>query len=75
MSALISALTDLIKTFCLGLVSLFSVPAKTLYASFGSYVFVLPFAFAVFAFLCRKIFVKKNDRPELLNNKEKEKKE
>lgn len=74
MTALIEALSDLVKTFCSGLVSIFSVPAQTLYASFGSYVFVLPVLFVGLAVICKKAFNKKDERQKLLNNLEKEKK-
>ena len=71
MTALISALADLIKTFCSGIVAIFSVPAQTLYASFGSFVFVLPVLFIVVAVICKKMCSKKDVRQELLNNLEK----
>ena len=65
MTVLVSALTDLTKTFCSGLVSLFSVPAQTLHASFGSFVFVLPFLLIFTAIICKVISRKKNDKPKL----------
>lgn len=72
MNALVEAIADLVKTFCSGIVAIFSVPAKTLYASFGSFVFVLPALFIAVAIVCKKMCSNKKDvRQELLNNLEK----
>ena len=71
MNALVTAIADLIKTFCSGIVSLITVPAQTLHASFGSWVFVLPFAFAALAILLKVASKKKEARPKLLDNLEK----
>ena len=73
MNALVTAIADLIKTFCSGVVSLVTVPAQTLQSSFGSAVYALPFAFLVLFV----IFKKKKDSklkgvPKLLNNNKKE---
>ena len=73
MNALVTAIADLIKTFCSGVVSLITVPAQALQNSFGSAVYALPLVFLVL-FL---IFKKKEDSklkgaPKLLNNNKKE---
>ena len=73
MNALVTAIADLIKTFCSGIVSLITVPAQALQNSFGSAVYALPLVFLVL-FL---IFKKKKDSklkgaPKLLNNNKKE---
>lgn len=72
MSALVTAIADLVKTFCSGLASLVTVPAQTLHASFGSFVYVLPFAFLALFIVLRKILPKKQSKPKLLDNNKKE---
>ena len=73
MNALVTAIVDLVKTFCSGLVSLITVPAQNLHASFGSLVYVLPFAFLALFLLLRKFLPKKEQsKPKLLNNNKKE---
>ena len=47
MNALVSAIADLVKTFCSGIVSLVTVPAQALQNSFGSAVYA--FASRVFS--------------------------
>ena len=73
MNALVTAIADLIKTFCSGVVSLFAVPAQTLQNSFGSAVYALPLVFLVLFIVLKK----RNDSklkgvPKLLNNNKKE---
>lgn len=74
MNALVTAIADLVKTFCSGVVSLFAVPAQTLQNSFGSAVYALPLVFLVLFVLLKK---KRKDSklkgaPKLLNNNKKE---
>lgn len=72
MSALVTAIADLIKTFCSGVVSLVTVPAQTLQNSFGSAVYALPLAFLlVFVILKNKKDSKLKGAPKLLNNNKK----
>jgi hypothetical protein len=73
MNALVTAIADLIKTFCSGVVSLVPVPAQAFQNSFGSAVYALPLVFLVLFV----IFKKKKDSelkgvPKLLNNNKKE---
>lgn len=72
MNALVTAIADLVKTFCSGIVSLVTVPAQTLYASFGSFVYVLPFAFLALFVVLRKFLPKKQSESKLLDNNKKE---
>lgn len=73
MNALVTAIADLVKTFCSGVVSLVTVPAQMLHTSFGFVVYALPFAFLVFfALLRRKKNSKIDGEPKLLNNNKKE---
>ena len=73
MNALVTAIADLIKTFCSGVVSLVTVPAQTLQNSFGSAVYALPLAFLVlFIVLKKRKDSKLEGAPKLLNNNKKE---
>lgn len=54
MNSLVTAIADLIKTFCSGVVSLVTVPAQTLQNSFGSAVYALPLVFLVFFLVLKK---------------------
>lgn len=54
MSALVTAIADLIKTFCSCIVSLITVPAQTLQNSFGSAVYALPLVFLVLFYSFKK---------------------
>ena len=74
MSSLVTAIADLIKTFCSGVVSLFTVPAQALQNSFGSAVYALPLVFLIlFIALKRKEKTQKlKGAPKLLNNNKKE---
>lgn len=73
MNALVTAIADLMKTFCSGVVSLFTVPAQVLQKSFGSAVYALPLAFLVlFLILKKKKDSKLKGAPKLLNNNKKE---
>ena len=77
MNALVTAIADLIKTFCSGIVSLFTVPAQTLQSSFGHLVWMIPFCL-VSAFLIFKFFVsirKKGASPKFLGDSKKEDRE
>ena len=73
MNALVTAIADLVKTFCSGVVSLVTVPAQALQNSFGSAVYALPLVFLVLfiVFKKRKDSTLK-DMPKLLNNNKKE---
>lgn len=69
MNALITAIADLVKTFCSGVVSLVTVPAQTLQNSFGSAVYALPLVFLIFFIVLRKVKDSKTKgMPKLLNN-------
>lgn len=73
MNALVTAIADLIKTFCSGVVSLVTVPAQALQNSFGSAVYALPLVFLVlFIILKKKKDSKLEGAPKLLNNNKKE---
>lgn len=73
MSALVTAIADLIKTFCSGVVSLVAVPAQTLQKSFGSAVYALPLLFLLlFIVLKKRKDSKLKGEPKLLNNNKKE---
>lgn len=73
MNALVTAIADLIKTFCSGVVSLVTVPAQTLQNSFGSVVYALPLVFLVlFVVLKKRKDSKLKGAPKLLNNNKKE---
>lgn len=73
MNALVTAIADLIKTFCSGVVSLVAVPAQTLQNSFGSAVYALPLVFLVsFIVLKKRKDSKLKGAPKLLNNNKKE---
>ena len=73
MNALVTAIADLIKTFCSGVVSLVAVPAQTLQNSFGSAVYALPLVFLVlFIVLKKRKDSKLKGVPKLLNNNKKE---
>ena len=60
MNALVTAIADLVKTFCSGIVSLVTVPAQTLQNSFGSAVYALPLVFLIFFIVLRKVKDSKN---------------
>lgn len=69
MNALITAIADLVKTFCSGVVLLVTVPAQTLQNSFGSAVYALPLVFLIFFIVLRKVKDSKTKgMPKLLNN-------
>lgn len=73
MSALVTAIADLIKTFCSGVVSLVTVPAQALQNSFGSAVCALPLLFLIFFIVLKKRKDSKlKGAPKLLNNNKKE---
>mgnify|MGYP007041162597 CR=1 FL=1 len=73
MNALVTAIADLVKTFCSGVVSLVTVPAQTLQNSFGSAVYALPLVFLVlFIVLKKRKDLKLKGAPKLLNNNKKE---
>lgn len=73
MNTLITAVADLVKTFCSGIVSLVTVPAQALQNSFGSAVYALPLVFLVlFIVLKKQKDSKLKDMPKLLNNNKKE---
>lgn len=72
MNTLVTAIADLVKTFCSGVVSLVTVPAQTLHASFGFVVYVLPFVSLVLFVVLRNFLPKKQSEPKLLNNNKKE---
>lgn len=73
MSALVTAIADLVKTFCSGVVSLVAIPAQTLQNSFGSAVYALPLVFLLlFIALKKKKESKLKGAPKLLNNNKKE---
>lgn len=73
MSALVTAIADLVKTFCSGVVSFITVPAQALQNSFGSAVYALPLAFlVVFVIFKKKKDSKLKGAPKLLNNNKKE---
>ena len=73
MNALVTAIADLIKTFCSGVVSLLTVPAHALQNSFGSAVYALPLVFLLlFVILKKKKDSKLKGAPKLLNNNKKE---
>lgn len=59
MNVLVTAIADLVKTFCSGVVSLVTVPAQVLQNSFGSAVYALP------------LVLKTKGMPKLLNNNKK----
>lgn len=73
MNAPVTAIADLVKTFCSGVVSLVAVPAQALQSSFGSAVCALPLVFLMFFLILKK---KKDSKlegaPKLLNNNKKE---
>lgn len=76
MSALVTAIADLVKTFCSGVVSLVTVPAQVLPNSFGSAVYALPLVFLLlFIVLKKRKDSKLEGAPKLLNNNKKEDKE
>lgn len=76
MSALVTAIADLVKTFCSGVVSLVTVPAQALQNSFGSAVYALPLVFLLlFIVLKKRKDSKLEGAPKLLNNNKKEDKE
>ena len=60
MNTLVTAIADLVKTFCSGIVSLVTVPAQTLQNSFGSAVYALPLVFLIFFIVLRKVKDSKN---------------
>ena len=73
MNTLITAIADLVKTFCSGVVSLITVPVQTLQNSFGSAVFALPLLFWIlFIVLKKRKDSKLKGTPKLLNNNKKE---
>ena len=73
MNALVTAIADLIKTFCSGVVSLITVPAQTLQNSFGSAVYALPLVLLVlFIVFKKRKDSKAKGMPRLLNNNKKE---
>lgn len=73
MSALVTAIADLVKTFCSGVVSLITVPAQAFQNSFGSAVYALPLVFLVFfVVLKERKDSKLKGAPKLLNNNKKE---
>lgn len=73
MNALVTAIADLVKTFCSGVVSLVTVPAQALQNSFGSAVYALPLIFLVlFVVLKKRKDSKLKGAPKLLNNNKKE---
>lgn len=72
MSALVTAIADLVKTFCSGVVSLVAVSAQTLQNSFGSAVYALPLVFLVLFIVLKKKDSKLKGAPKLLNNNKKE---
>lgn len=73
MNALVTAIADLVKTFCSGVVSLVTVPAQALHNSFGSAVYALPLIFLVlFVILKKRKDSKLKGAPKLLNNNKKE---
>lgn len=72
MNALVTAIADLIKTFCSGVVSLVTVPAQALQNSFGSAVYALPLVFLVLFIFFKKKDSKLKGAPKLLNNNKKE---
>lgn len=73
MSALVTAIADLVKTFCFGVVSLVTVPAQALRNSFGSAVYALPLVFLLlFIVLKKRKDSKLEGAPKLLNNNKKE---
>lgn len=73
MNALVTAIADLVKTFCSGVVSFVTVPAQVLQNSFGSVVYALPLVFLVLFIVLKK---RKDSRLKgalkLLNNNKKE---
>lgn len=76
MSALVTAIADLVKTFCSGVVSFVTVPAQVLQNSFGSAVYALPLVFLLlFIVLKKRKDSKLEGAPKLLNNNKKEDKE
>lgn len=73
MNALVTAIADLVKTFCSGVVSIVTVPAQALQNSFGSAVYALPLVFLVlFLVLKKRKDSKLEGMPRLLNNNKKE---
>lgn len=73
MNALVTAIADLIKTFCSGVVALITVPAQALQNSFGSAVYALPLVFLLlFVFFKKEKTQKLKGAPKLLNNNKKE---
>lgn len=72
MSALVTAIADLVKTFCSGVVSLVTVPAQALRNSFGSAVYALPLVFLLLFIVFKKKDSKLEGEPKLLNNNKKE---
>lgn len=73
MNALVTAIADLVKTFCSGIVSLVTVPAQALQNSFGSAVYALPLVLLVlFIILKKRKDSKLKGTPKLLNNNKKE---
>lgn len=73
MNAFVTAIADLVKTFCSGVVSLFTVPAQVLQNSFGSAVYALPLLLLVlFMVLKKRKDSKLKGELKLLNNNKKE---
>lgn len=73
MSALVTDIADLVKTFCSGIVSFVTVPAQALKYSFGSAVYAFPLVFLVlFIVLKKRKDSKLKGAPKLLNNNKKE---
>ena len=73
MNALVTAIADLVKTFCSGVVSLVTVPAQALHNSFGSAVCAFSLIFLVlFVVLKKRKDSKLKGAPKLLNNNKKE---
>lgn len=73
MNALITAIADLVKTFCSGIMALVTVPAQTLQNSFGSAVYALPLVLLVlFIVFKKRKDLKAKGMPKLLNNNKKE---
>lgn len=72
MNVLVTAIADLIKTFCSGVVSLVAVPAQTLQNFFGSAVYALPLVFLVLFVVLKRKDSKLKGVLKLLNNNKKE---
>ena len=54
MSTLVTAIADLIKTFCSGVVAVITVPAQALQNSFGSAFYALPLVYLVLFIVLKK---------------------